>query len=121
MVTDDQPLDPGAIRVTLNGVEFTSANGLKVAGEEKSRTVTLGGLRATQTYHAVLTAEDSEGETETRDLFFDTLGKGSFVIEVEDYNFNAGEYLDEPVVIPELDEDNMLNWDDNEYLSLIHI
>ena len=63
VVTDDQPLDPGAIRVTLNGVEFTSANGLKVTGEEKSRIITLGGLRANQTYHAVLTAEDSEGET----------------------------------------------------------
>ena len=70
VVTDDQPLDPGAIRVTLNGVEFTSANGLKVTGGDKSRTVTLGGLRANQTYHAVLTAEDSEGETETRYLFF---------------------------------------------------
>ena len=98
-------------------MEFTSANGLKVTGEEKSRIITLGVLRANQTYHAVLTAEDSEGETETRDLFFDTLGKGSFVIEVEDYNFNAGEYLDEPVVIPELDEDNMLNCDDNAYIA----
>ena len=77
----------------------------------------LGGLRANQTYHAVLSVEDSEGESETRDLFFDTLEKASFVIEVEDYNFNAGEYLDEPVVIPELDEDNMLNWDDNAYIA----
>ena len=50
-------------------------------------------------------------------FFFDTLDKGSFVIEVEDYNFNAGEYLDEPVVIPELDEDNMLNCDDNAYIA----
>ena len=111
------PLDSGAIRVTLNGVEFTTANGLKVTGEDKSRTVVLGRLRANQTYHAVLSVEDSEGETETRDLFFDTLDKDSFVIEVEDYNFNAGEYLDEPVVIPELDEDNMLNWDDNAYIA----
>ena len=68
-----------------------------------------GRVRANQTYHAVLSVEDSEGESETRDCF-DTLDKASFVIEVEDYNFNAGEYLDEPVVIPELDEDNMLNW-----------
>ena len=94
-VTDDQLLDSGAIQVTLNGVEFTTANGLKVTGEDKSRTVVLGGLRDNQTYHAVLSVEDSEGESETRDLFFDTLDKASFVIEVEDYNFNAGEYLDE--------------------------
>ena len=26
---DDQPLDSGAIQVTLNGVEFTTANGLR--------------------------------------------------------------------------------------------
>ena len=39
------------------------------------------------------------------------------MIEGEDYNFNAGEYLDEPVVIPELDEDNMLNWDDNAFIG----
>ena len=46
MVTDDQPLDPGAILVTLNGVDFTKANGLKVTGEDNSRAVVLGGLRA---------------------------------------------------------------------------
>ena len=50
-------------------------------------------------------------------MFFDTLSKDSFVIEVEDYNFSAGEYLDEPVVIPELDEENLLNWDDNAYIA----
>lgn len=98
-------------------MEFTTANGLNVSGEDKSRTVVLGGLRDNQTYHAVLSVEDSEGESETRDLFLDALDKASFVIEVEDYNFNAGEYLDEPVVIPELDEDNMLNWDDNAYIA----
>ena len=114
---DDQPLDSGAIQVTLNGVEFTTANGLKVSGEDKSRTLVLGGLRDNQTYHAVLSVEDSEGESETRDLFLDALDKASFVIEVEDYNFNPGEFFDEPVVIPELDEDNMLNWDDNAYIA----
>ena len=36
--------------------------GLKVTGDDKSRTVVLGGLRANQTYHAVLSVEDSEGE-----------------------------------------------------------
>ena len=98
-------------------MEFTTANGLNVSGEDKSRTVVLGGLRDNQTYHAVLSVEDSEGESETRDLFLDALDKASFVIEVEDYNFNPGEFFDEPVVIPELDEDNMLNWDDNAYIA----
>ena len=117
VVTDDQPIDPGAIRVALNGVDFTTANGLKVTGEDKSRAVVLGGLRVNQTYHAVLAVEDSEGETETRDLFFDTLSKDSFVIEVKNYNFNVGEFLDETIVIPDLDEENLLNWDDNAYIA----
>ena len=117
VVTDDQAIDPGAISVTLNGTKYTTANGLAVSGTEKARDVSLGGLQANTTYHAVLAAADSEGETDSRNLYFDTFSSDAFVIESEDYNFEWGEFIDDPVVIPELDEGGGINWSEKSYIA----
>ena len=37
------------------------------------------------------------------------------MIEIEDFNFDGGEFIDSPIVIPELDEEGDLNWEDNSY------
>lgn len=100
-VTDDKPLENEKISVTLNGAVFTTANGLSVTGTGNSRTVTLGGLAANVNYAAVLSVEDSDGAQTSRNLFFDTFAVDSFVIEVEDYNFAYGQFIDNPVVVGE--------------------
>ena len=120
VVTDDQAIDPGAISVTLNGTRYTTANGLAVSGPDKAREVSLGGLQANVSYHAVLTAADSEGESDTRDLYFDTFNTDSFVVEVEDYNFtyeDYGEFIDDPKIVPEFDEDGEPNWVEGSYIG----
>jgi len=120
VVTDDQAIDPGAISVTLNGTRYTTANGLAVSGPDKAREVSLGGLQANVSYHAVLTAADSEGESDTRDLYFDTFNTDSFVVEVEDYNFSYddyGEFIDDPKIVPEFDEDGEPNWVEGSYIG----
>ena len=115
IVNDDQELGPSGVAVHLNGEKYTTANGLKVVGNGNTLEVSLGGLREDENYHAILEAIDAEGEGDTRNLYFDTFNTDSFVIEIEDFNFDGGEFIDSPIVIPELDEEGDLNWEDNSY------
>ena len=100
-VSDDQPLQNDLISVTLNGTTYTTANGLEVTGTGTTRTVSLGGLTANVNYRAVLKVEDSGGLISTRELWFDTFLENNLVIEIEDYNFDGGQFIDNPVVVPE--------------------
>ena len=118
VVSDDQAINPDGISITLNGTKYTTANGLAVVGADKAREVSLGGLQENVNYHAVLAAADSEGESDTRDLYFDTFSEDAFVIESEDYNFDYGEFIQNPVVISELDEDGEINWSESSYIAM---
>ncbi|GIT04606.1 MAG: hypothetical protein CM1200mP29_00170 [Verrucomicrobiota bacterium] len=118
VVNDDNGVEPSDITVMLNGTTHTVANGLMVAGSAMAREVSLGGLKAGENYHAVITAVDADGGTDSRDLYFDTFDTNSFVVEVEDYNYEWGEFIDTPVLIPELDEDGIdANWGEDSYNS----
>ncbi|SVA60458.1 uncharacterized protein METZ01_LOCUS113312 [marine metagenome] len=118
VVNDDQGVEPNDVAVTLNGTKYTIANGLTVAGTSTARQVSLGSLKAGENYHAVIAAVDADGKTDTHNLYFDTFDTNSFVVEVEDYNYEWGEFIDTPVLIPELDEDGIEpNWGENSYNS----
>jgi hypothetical protein len=95
---DDKPIAPDKISVTLNGKVFTTANGLSVSGPDQSRTVRLGGLETNVNYVARLEVTDSDNVAASFSLYFDTFLETNFVIEVEDYNFNSGQFIDNPVV-----------------------
>jgi hypothetical protein len=119
VVNDDQGVEPNDVSVTLNGSKYTIANGLKVVGTPTARQVSFDGLEPGVNYHAVLAATDADGETDTRNLYFDTFDTNSFVVEIEDYNYEWGEFIDNPVLIPELTEDGIdSNWGDDSYNSL---
>ena len=115
IVNDDQELKPSGVSVHLNGIKYTTANGLKAIHNGKILEVSLGGLRKDENYHAILEAVDAEGQKDIRNLYFDTFNSNSFVIEMEDFNFDGGEFIDSPIVIPEFDEEGDLNWEDNSY------
>ena len=115
IVNDDQELEPSGVSVHLNGIKYTTANGLKAIPNGKILEVSLGGLRKDENYHAILEAVDAEGQKDIRNLYFDTFNSNSFVIEMEDFNFDGGEFIDSPIVIPEFDEEGDLNWEDNSY------
>ena len=115
IVNDDQELKPSGVSVHLNGTKYTTANGLKAIPNGKILEVSLGGLRKDENYHAILEAVDAEGQKDIRNLYFDTFNSNSFVIEMEDFNFDGGEFIDSPIVIPEFDEEGDLNWEDNSY------
>ncbi|HNU52625.1 MAG TPA: hypothetical protein PKJ98_17165 [Verrucomicrobiota bacterium] len=100
-VTDDAALSNDKISVTLNGTVYTTANGLVLTGTGNTRNVSLGGLAANVNYAAVLSAEDSGGLVTTRNLWFDTFAESTLVIEVEDYNFWYGQFIDNPIPVME--------------------
>ena len=95
-VTDDQALSQDKLSVTLNGTVYTTANGLLIEGAAAAPTVTLGGLAANVDYTAILNAEDAGGLTASRTLYFDTFTTDLRVVEVEDYNFEAGQFINNP-------------------------
>jgi hypothetical protein len=100
-VTDDKALADGKISITLNGARFTSTNGLTITSSANAKTATLGGLAANVNYTAILAAEDSEGLSTSQTLYFDTFAETHLMIEIEDFNFENGKFIDNPVPIVE--------------------
>ena len=120
VVNDDQGVEPNDVSVTLNGSKYTIANGLTVAGASTARQVSFDGLEPGVNYHAVIAATDADGETDTHNLYFDTFDTNSFVVEAEDYNFSYddyGEFIDDPKIVPEFDEDGEPNWVEGSYIG----
>jgi hypothetical protein len=100
-VTDDQALDPTGISVVLNGQTLTAVNGLTVSGTGTTRNVSFGGLTANTDYKAVINVTDAGSANSTTTVYFDTFSTNDVVIESEDYNFQKGISLDDPVLYAE--------------------
>lgn len=111
-VADDKPLPKDKVTLTVNGappamgtVEVTDVT---PDGSEVRCTLT-GGLEASENYVVVLSAEDSEGLVTTQTLYYDTFAGTDLVVEIEDYNFWGGSYINDPQPWPEG------WWNDNAY------
>jgi TolB-like protein/predicted small secreted protein len=96
-VSDDQALTDESVSITLNGTTYTAANGLTVSGTGTSRNVSLSSLEADVNYEATLQTIDSDGLTTTRTIYFDTFLTSHRVIEAEDYNFEDGQFINDPI------------------------
>jgi hypothetical protein len=99
--SDNAALADAQISLTLNGQKYTSTNGLNLDGAANNRTVTFTNLATNTTYTALIEVVDAEGVTTRSSFTFDTFAANSFVIEVEDYNFNSGQFIDNPVRVTE--------------------
>ena len=102
-ILDDQPLPTEPIPFFLNGVR---AQGSWVSesqeNERRKLTVTLlGALVVNQDYEFEVIATDSDGLTNSARIYFDTFDPESVVIEAEDYNFESGLFIDQPILMPE--------------------
>lgn len=96
-VTDDSVIPEAGLSITLNGEIFTTGNGLTVTDSGNGKKAAITGLAPNVNYSAIFNAEDSEGKTASRTIYFDTFAKNSFFIEIEDYNFEGGKYIAQPV------------------------
>jgi len=100
--TDDKGIATESLSVTLNGTTFTSANGLTVGGTSTRRTASLTGKLALNTpYTAILKVVDSDGVVREETVKFDTFDPANFIVEIEDYNFGSGQFINNPVPVAE--------------------
>jgi hypothetical protein len=97
-VADDKALPDSAFQVTLNGMVYTSTNGVTLTAAGATRTATLGGLVAERNYSGQVSVTDTDGVTRSVPLHFDTYtAANTRVVELEDYNFESGGFFNSPV------------------------
>ncbi|MFO1497157.1 MAG: hypothetical protein U1G07_01955 [Verrucomicrobiota bacterium] len=103
-------INAAATKLYLNGVDFSSQ--LVVPTNAPAITVSLPGsaLRSDTPYLAQIEVEDVSGTKKSTNTFsFDTFseaflsGAGVRTIEAEEYNFNNGEFLPEPIPVSGVD------------------
>src|SRR5262249_8787698 len=82
------------IVVTVNGANVTSQ--LSFTGNNTDRTVTLPALAANVFYRVNITVTDLSGYQFSQGWVFNTFVNNLFFIEGEDYNFDGGQFIDNP-------------------------
>ena len=82
--------------LVLNGVDVSSS--LVASGTAADRTFTYSSLVANTYYQGRMIVSDQAGRTATNDFNFDTFVEASTkLIEIEDYNYSGGQYINDPV------------------------
>jgi hypothetical protein len=93
-IVHSQPGMPtGNIQLTLNGV---AVSGLTFSGTANLRTVSYG-IKPNAFYTAVVTATDANGTARITNSFA-TFASTNYQFEAEDYDYNGGQFFDNPQV-----------------------
>jgi hypothetical protein len=100
-VSDDVDLADADISITVNGQKFTPGNELTLSGPANNRSATFSSLIANTNYTVTIEVIDAEDVTTRETFVFDTFAASNLMIEVEDYNFFGGQFIDNPVPSPE--------------------
>ena len=93
-------INTSAIKLYLNGADVSS--GLLTSGTASNVDVVFNGLAPNLAYDARIVLADFSGRTSTNEFTFDTFEEGYFdspgvkIIEAEDYNYDGGQYQDDP-------------------------
>ena len=88
-------IDATNIQVTVNGSNVSS--GLVITGSASSKNVSYSGLQSNQTYAVSIQVTDALALSTSASLNFDTWSP-LYLWEGEDYDFNGGQFLDNPVL-----------------------
>ncbi len=96
-VVDDRNIPDAGLKVTLNGVNYTTANGLLLGPAGTTRTGTLGGFEKNRSYLGQVTVTDSGGTSRSAMIAFDTFSADARTVEAEDYDFDGGQFLNSPI------------------------
>jgi len=93
-------INNSSIRLLLNGTDVSS--GLSITGSSSNKTVTYSGLQSNLTYNASITVTDAVNLTASANSYFETTWVGVppvvFLWEAEDFDFNSGQYINNPVL-----------------------
>ena len=82
-----------AIQVTLNGINVSSQ--LAFTGSATNWLVSLPLSQGS--YTCTITATDAAGHSHSFSDTFDTFSQNNFMIEAEDFDFNGGQFIDNPI------------------------
>jgi hypothetical protein len=84
----------GGVQVVLNGINYSSQLGF--SGSSTNWSVSLP-LAQQASYTGTITATDAAGHSNTHSVSFDTFTQNNFMIEADEYDFNGGEFIDNPI------------------------
>lgn len=93
--TSTAPIPAEGISVVLNGTDISSQ--LSVTGDPMARNVSWTGLEANRLYDASITVSNTMGVALFRTKF-QTMLDSNYTFEAEDWNFDGGQYILNPVV-----------------------
>jgi hypothetical protein len=93
--TSISTVSQGNIHVTLNGSDVSSQ--LAFSGSSTNWSVSLP-VPNQGLYTAVITATDAAGNSNTHQVSFDTFTQNNLMIEADEYDFNGGQYLPDPII-----------------------
>ncbi len=102
LATEGNPLNTGSAKLILNGRDVSS--GLDVTEDQGAYNFEFDGLQPNTVYHAYAEVSAENGQTSSVEWTFDTfeesfLGSDEVVvIEAEDYNYEGGQYQNDPPV-----------------------
>ena len=89
------PIYSTNINLTLNGVDVTSQ--LTISGSVNSWNVSLPLALNVGRYAAAITVRDANTNVATTTIYFDTFNPTNFTWEAEDYDYNSGLFIDNPL------------------------
>ena len=106
----DDLINAGATRLRLNGADFSGSLVLPANGSAITASLPGSALTANAVYSAQIEVEDVTGTKKSTNTFwFDTFSEAYLgsspvkTIEAEDYNFDSGAFLPEPIPVSGLD------------------
>jgi hypothetical protein len=90
------PSNPqSGIKVIVNGAD--QSTNLVFTGNAQAWNVALPTLTSNQFYNISITVSNTAGLTTTGNVSFDTFNTNAFVVYAEDYDFNGGQFIQNPI------------------------
>ena len=95
-MTSDGAIPKENISVILNGMDY--AGELAIEGNENDWNVSLGSLSANMVYAGEVAVRSAQGGLTSQLLAFNTFSSDNFTFEAEDWNYDGGDYINNPGV-----------------------
>lgn len=100
--TDGNPIDPSSVRLTLNGTDVSAS--LSLSQDNGLWSAVYSNLEPNTLYEARAEVSGANGQSSSMEWVFDTVQEDTLsapevvVIEAEDYNYQSGQYQNNPPV-----------------------
>jgi Concanavalin A-like lectin/glucanases superfamily len=94
-------VDTNAISMTLNGLDVSHQ--LQITGNSQQWNVAYNiGFQTNRFYYAQINVTNRSGLSLHQTVSFDTFSSSNYTYEAEDFNFNGGQFIDNPPIDPDI-------------------